>query len=105
MPWVSLKNGSDNMKRPSQKQRILDRLLMGDRITQEDCDRMHPKIKRLAARIGEIKETKDSSGRFYQVDDRRIKTPGGASVSEYWLRFTGGNQAALFGTPDRGRPE
>ena len=87
------------MKRPSQKQRILDRLMRGDRLTQEDCDQMYPKIKRLAARIYDLE------GDGHNIASRIIPTPGGASVAEYRMIFPAGGQGAMFGNPDRGRPE
>lgn len=88
----------------SQNDRIERRLMAGFRITQEDADLMYPKIKRLAARIKDLRERYelDTSGRT--IDDKRIKTPGGASVSEYWMVFPTGGQGALFGTPNKGRP-
>ena len=79
----------------SQNDRILARLQRGLPITQEMCDHWYPKIKRLAARIYDLQ------ARGHVIDERRIKTPGGASVSEYRLVYTRGNQGALFANPNR----
>lgn len=62
---------------PTQTDMIRDHLLSGKRITALDALNLYGCF-RLAARIGELKDT-------YEIHSRPVKTPGGATISEYWI--------------------
>lgn len=44
------------MREDSQNARVIEYLKKHGSITQADCDAMHPKIKRLASRISDIRK-------------------------------------------------
>jgi len=67
------------MPRKTQNDRVLERLQGGYSITQEDCDHMAPKIKRLAARIYDLQQ------QGHRIKVKTITTPGGARVAQYSL--------------------
>jgi len=93
------------MRKLSQCDRILEWLEDDNPITQENCDWMKPKIKRLAARVGELNERfeKDGSGR--RIVSKLVETPGGAWVAEYTLYCPPKGQAVMFAPEKKGRPE
>lgn len=93
------------MRKLSQCDRILEHLEDGNPITQENCDWMKPKIKRLAARILELNERFENDGSGRRIVSKMVETPGGAWVAEYSLNYPAGGQAALFGHEKKGRPE
>ena len=78
------------MRKATQTERILDRLKSGASLTQDDADRMYPKIKRLAARIRDIKDM------GYEIAERRVTTLGGAKVSQYKMVFDRDGQGTLI---------
>ena len=68
--------------RKTQCDRVLEFMERYGAITQEDCDLMVPKIKRLASRINDLKHE------GHDIEAKMIKTPGGARVAEYSLKQT-----------------